>query len=203
MVFCSTMPRETETKVQKILEVSQKRMPRETESTREKSFKTWKIDSDTMKAAPKFRWTQRRCIFRSGQDLWLHRCRQRCTWTREFQSIKGLFGITRMMIEGNSEIKNVFTADVASSLENPYCLKNKQKKWTKARVYVYSDSVLCLGKCTVQKMCHTFRELQGWMEGRLTSSGRSSQEPQHWTFSTKFKQTHKECTSPLKTSVIE
>ena len=34
----------------------------------------------------------------------------------EFESIKGLFGITRMMIEGNSEIKNVFTADVASSL---------------------------------------------------------------------------------------
>ena len=33
-------PRETESMVQKILEVSQKRMPRETESTREKSFKT-------------------------------------------------------------------------------------------------------------------------------------------------------------------
>ena len=39
----------------------------------------------------------------------------------EFESIKGLFGITRMMIEGNSEIKKVFTVDVASSLwENPY-----------------------------------------------------------------------------------
>ena len=35
-----SMPRETESMVQKILEVSQKRMPRETESTREKSFKT-------------------------------------------------------------------------------------------------------------------------------------------------------------------
>ena len=34
----------------------------------------------------------------------------------EFESIKGLFGITRMMTEGNSEIKNVFPADVASSL---------------------------------------------------------------------------------------
>ena len=34
----------------------------------------------------------------------------------EFESIKGLFGITRLMIEGNSEIKNVFPADVASSL---------------------------------------------------------------------------------------
>ena len=45
----------------------------------------------------------------------------------EFENVKGLFGITRMMIEGNSEIKNVFPADVASSpWENPYCLKNKQ-----------------------------------------------------------------------------
>ena len=42
----------------------------------------------------------------------------------EFDNIKGLFGITRMMIEGNSEI---FPADVASSLwKNLYCLKNKQ-----------------------------------------------------------------------------
>ena len=45
----------------------------------------------------------------------------------ETESIKGLFGITRMMIEGNSENKNVFSADVASSLwENMYCLKKKQ-----------------------------------------------------------------------------
>ena len=45
----------------------------------------------------------------------------------ELESIEGLFEITRMMIEGNSEMKNVFTADGASSLwENPYCSKNKQ-----------------------------------------------------------------------------
>ena len=51
----------------------------------------------------------------------------------------------------------------------------KQYKWTKARVYVYSDSVLCLGKMlgpedaikrwndqvSTLKMCHTIRELQG------------------------------------------
>ncbi len=62
-------------------------------------------------------------------------------------SIKGLFGITRMMIEGNSEIQTVFPADVASSLwEKPVLLKEQAIKWTKAGVYVYSDSVLCLGK---------------------------------------------------------
>ena len=40
-------------------------------------------------------------------------------------SIKGLIGITRVMIEGNSEIKNVFPADVASSLwVKPVLLKD-------------------------------------------------------------------------------
>ena len=54
--------------------------------------------------------------------------------------------------EGNSEIKNVFTADVASSLwEKPVLLNEQAIKWMKSRVYVYSDSVLCLGK-HVQKM---------------------------------------------------
>ena len=104
----------------------------------------------------------------------------------EFEN-KGLFGITRMMIEGNSEIKNVSPADVTSTLwGKPVLLKEQAIKWTKARVYVYSDSVLCLGKqhgpedairkwsdqVSTLKMCPTFRELQG-----LTSSGKSSQEP--------------------------
>ena len=39
-VVLFSMPRETESMAQKILEVSQKRKPRETESTCEKSFKT-------------------------------------------------------------------------------------------------------------------------------------------------------------------
>ena len=65
----------------------------------------------------------------------------------EFESIKGLFGIATMMIEGNSEIKNVFLADVASSLwEKLVVLQEQAIKWTKARVYIHSDSVSCLGK---------------------------------------------------------
>ena len=71
----------------------------------------------------------------------------------EFENIKGLFGITRMMIEGNSEIKNVFLADVASSLwEKHVLLKEQAIKWTKAGVYVHSDSVLWLGQQHGQKM---------------------------------------------------
>ena len=80
------------------------------------------------------------------------------------------------MIEGNSDIKNVFSADVASSLWRKSTLPNDQAiKWTKARVYVYSDSVICLEKMlgpedaikrwndqvSTLKMCHTFRELHG------------------------------------------
>ena len=118
-----------------------------------------------------------------------------------------------MMIEGNSEIKNVFSTEVASSLWEKSVLLNDQAiKWTRASVYVYSDSVLCLGKMlgpedaikrwsdqvSTLKMCHTFRELQGLDGERLTSSGRFSQEPQHWTFSTKFRNLCKESTSHLK-----
>ena len=149
-----SMPRETERKVGKILEISQKRMPRETESTRER----WKINSDTMKASRKYRSTLRRCIFRYGRDLWLHRCRQHCIMdpshekkiellkNSELENIKGLFGITRMIIEVNSEVKNVFPADVASSLWGKLVLLKEQAiKWTKARVYVYSLRVM-LGK---------------------------------------------------------
>ena len=45
----------------------------------------------------------------------------------EIENVKGLFGITRMRIEGNSQIQNVFPARVASSLwEKPVLLKNKQ-----------------------------------------------------------------------------
>ena len=162
-------------------------MPRETESAREESFRTSKINSGTMKASRKYRSTLRRSIFREGRDLWLLRCRQHCKNLRyekslelfqnsEFENIIGLFGITRMMIEGKSEIKNVFNADVASSLwEQHVLLKGQAIKWTKARVYIDSDSVLCLVKMhgpeeaikkwndqvSTLKMCPTFSELQG------------------------------------------
>ena len=58
-----------------------------------------------------------------------------------------------MIIEGNSEVTNVFPGDVASSLwEKLVLLKEQAIKWTKARVYVHSDPTLCSGKEHVQKM---------------------------------------------------
>ena len=71
-------------------------------------------------------------------------------------------------------MKNVFSADVASSLwEKPVLLNDQATKWTKARVNVYWDTII--GKMhdpedaikrwndqvSTVKMRHTFRELQG------------------------------------------
>ena len=98
---------ETESMVQKILEVSQRRLPRETESTCDKSFKTRKTDSDSMKASRKYRWTPRKCTFQYGRDLWLHRCRQHCTWIR----------VTKRFWK-YSRILNVRTFKVFSDYEN-------------------------------------------------------------------------------------
>ena len=65
----------------------------------------------------------------------------------EFENIESLLNITSMMIGGISEIKNVSSIDAASPLwEKSTLLIDQAMKWAKARVYVYSDSVLCLGK---------------------------------------------------------
>ena len=71
----------------------------------------------------------------------------------EFESIKGLFGITTMMLEGNSEIKNVFPAEVASSRwENMYCLKNKQYSGQKQECMLTRTPCYAWDNSTVQKM---------------------------------------------------
>ena len=161
-----SMPRETERKVQKILEVSQRRMPRETESTREKSFRTSKTNSDTTKASRKYRSTLRRYTFPYGRDLRLHRCKAALHMdpsyeknlvlfkNSEFENIKGVFGITRMMIEGNSEIKNVFPADVASSLwRKPVLLEEQAIKSGQKQECTSARTPCCAWKnSTVHKM---------------------------------------------------
>ena len=106
----------------------------------EKSFKIMQeTDSDTMKVSQKYRWTPRRCTFRYGRDLWLHRCRRHCTWTR---ITKRIWKYSRRKFR-----------DVSSSQWEKSTLLNDQAiKWTKARVYVYSDSVLCLEQNARQKV---------------------------------------------------
>ena len=98
--------RESETKVQKIFEVSQRRMHRETESTRVKSFRTSQTNSDTMKACRKYRSTHRWTRFMaSSMQAALHldpsfEKNVELFKNSEFENIKGFFGIMRMMIEG-------------------------------------------------------------------------------------------------------
>ena len=69
----------------------------------------------------------------------------------EFENIKDFFGITRMMIVGNSNIKNVFPADVDSHsvlcLEKMLGPEDAIKRWNE--------------QMSTLKMCHTFRELRG------------------------------------------
>ena len=60
-------------------------------------------------------WRRSRAIMVRATDPSYEKNLELCK-NSELESIKGLFGITRMMIEGNSENKNVFSADVASSL---------------------------------------------------------------------------------------
>ena len=43
-------------------------------------------------------------------------------------------------------------------------------------------------KCRLWRYVIPSENCKGWMESRSASGGRSSREPQHWTFSTKFRQ---------------
>ena len=131
-----------------------------------KSFRTSKTTSDMMKASPKYRSTLRRCTFRYGRDLWLHRCRQHCTCTwvtknlellknSEFENISGLFGITRMMIEGNSEIKNVFSRRHYKFTLGKTCIaqrtSNKVDKRNSVRLLAFR---VMLGKTARARICN-------------------------------------------------
>ena len=93
----------------------------------------------------------------------------------EFENIESLFNVMNMMIAGNSEIKNLFPKDSANpSWESSTLPIDQAIEWTKARVYVYSDPVLCMyktldpedaykrrkGQVSTLQMFHPFRELQ-------------------------------------------
>ena len=65
-----------------------------------------------------------------------------------FEEIKSLFGITQRLIsEHSDEIFNVKSIESASPSWTRSTLSHDQViRWTKAKVHVYSDSVLCVGK---------------------------------------------------------
>ena len=99
--------------------------------------------------------------------------------------------------------------------KNPVLLQEQAIKWTKAGVCVYSDSVSCLGKqhgpedaikrwsdqVSTLKICHTFRELQGLDGEPIDFEWKIFPVATALDIHHKFKQTCKESTSQLKTSV--
>ena len=65
----------------------------------------------------------------------------------KFNDIESLFNITKKLIMDNSETRNVSCLDCLSrSWTRSTLLNDRAVGWTKAKIYVYSDSVLCLGK---------------------------------------------------------
>ena len=73
----------------------------------------------------------------------------------EFENIKSLFGNTRMMIEGNSEIKNDFPADVASSLwEKHVLLQRASNKVDESKSVRQLGLRVTLWKTTRSRRCN-------------------------------------------------
>ena len=66
----------------------------------------------------------------------------------KFEEIKTLFDITlRLVVDNSSDILNLSTTifDFSPWMRSTLC-HDQVIKWAKAKVHVYSDSVLCLGK---------------------------------------------------------
>ena len=70
-----------------------------------------------------------------------------------FEEIQSLFNITqKLILEHSEEILNVNTIESTSASWTRSVLSRDQViQWTKAKVRVYSDSVLCLGKLNGSK----------------------------------------------------
>ena len=134
----SSMPRDTESMVQKILERSLR------EYMRKRHAKTRKTDSDTMKASRNYRWTPRKCTPQHGRDLWLHRCRQHCTW---IQVTKRIWKYSRILNLRTLKVCSVLRQWWSKEIQkmrmyfpqmlrvhfrkNPYCSKSKQQNGRK------------------------------------------------------------------------
>ena len=115
-----------------------------------------------------------------------------------FEGIQSIFNITQILIlEHSEEILNVNTIDSAFPSWTRSVLSHDQViQWTKAKVRVYSDSVLCLGKMNGRrdaitrwegqveefKMSPSYKELLESMENQLNSSGIFSQDSRHCRF---------------------
>ena len=73
----------------------------------------------------------------------------------EFENINGLFGITRMMIEGNSEKKkNVFPADIARTQGKTGVAKRTSNQVDKSKSVRLLGLRIMLGKTARSRRCN-------------------------------------------------
>ena len=137
----------------------------------------------------------------------------------QINNIEGLFNVTTNLIADNTEIRNVKRLEWGShSWTRSTLFNDRAIQLTKAKVYVYSDSVLCLGRiyttgdaieqwkgqvATFREENHSFNELWEWMENQLNSSGNFSQHSPNCRFFTPSNATWRGPTSNRKNSVIE
>ena len=134
--------------VQKILEVSQKRQPRETVNTWRKVFQNVKNRLGHNESVSEVSMDAEEMMYISIWTLFMASSMKTAlhvdpnyakNWevfkNSEFEDIESLFNITSMMIGGNSEIKNVFSMDAASPVcEKSTVLDGQAIKWAEARV---------------------------------------------------------------------
>ena len=105
------------------------------------------------------------------------------------QFFESLFNVTKMLIMDNTEVRNVKCLDCETPLWTRSTLLNDQAvQLARAKVYVYSDSVLCMGKVLNNKgkqlnngkakwQLFEWRTILSmscweWMENQLNSSGK-------------------------------
>ena len=161
-----SMPRETESTVQKMLEVAETHPSGNREYTRkvvqnikdrlrhDESISEISINSEKMHLSM---WMR---LMASSMQAALHmdpssENNLELFKNSEFENIKGLFGIARKMIEGHSEFKNVFTADVAKFTLGKTCIawrtSNKVYKGKSARLLGLR---VMLGKTARSRRCN-------------------------------------------------
>ena len=147
---------------------------------------------------------------RHAENLQVHK-------NSRFEEIQSLFDITKKMILENQEILNVNSIGSENPSWTISALLNDQAiKWTQARVHIYSDSVLCLGRINDPKeamkrwtgqvaefqMENSFGELLGLDGEPIEFEWNISQDSQHCRFFTKSTAIWKKQTSNRKSSVI-
>ena len=134
----------------------------------------------------------------------------------QINNIEGLFNVTTNLVADNTEIRRLEWG--SHSWTRSTLFNDRAIQLTKAKVYVYSDSVLCLGGiyttgdaieqwkgqvATCREENHSFNELWEWMENQLNSSGNFSQDSPNCRFFTPSNATWWGPTSNRKNSVIE